>query len=136
MATAYGREEIMRQADKAGLEGFLIKPVNASVLFDTIIQVFGKEAAAPGEVAGRLKTEEKGGEHIVGARVLLVEDEPMILSMTKAMLERHGYSVISAVTPGEALRLAEAQAGEDLDDHGGQGERDHQAGAALAGLKR
>ena len=43
MVTAYGREEIIRQTDQVGLEGFLIKPVSASVLFDTIMQAFGKE---------------------------------------------------------------------------------------------
>lgn len=38
--------------------------------------------------------------------ILLVEDEPAILEMTKVMLECQGYSVISAATPGEAIRLA------------------------------
>ena len=33
----------MQQAEAIGLEGFLIKPVNPSVLFDTIMEVFGKE---------------------------------------------------------------------------------------------
>ena len=38
--------------------------------------------------------------------VLLVEDEPTILKMTSAMLQRLGYSVLAANTPGEAIRLA------------------------------
>ena len=33
LVTAYGREEIMQEAEKAGLEGFLIKPVNSSRVF-------------------------------------------------------------------------------------------------------
>src|SRR5262245_3243953 len=32
MVTAYGREEVMKQAEGAGAKGFLIKPVNQSVL--------------------------------------------------------------------------------------------------------
>jgi CheY-like chemotaxis protein len=44
--------------------------------------------------------------------ILLVEDESMVLNMTKAMLERHGYTVITAETPGEAIRLAQGQAGD------------------------
>ncbi|MBU1564598.1 MAG: response regulator, partial [Proteobacteria bacterium] len=40
--------------------------------------------------------------------VLLVEDEPSILKMTSMMLERLGYSVLAANTPGEAIRLAGA----------------------------
>ncbi len=38
--------------------------------------------------------------------ILLVEDEPIILSMTGRMLEKKGYTVISAATPGEAIGLA------------------------------
>ena len=38
--------------------------------------------------------------------ILLVEDEPAILHMAKAILTKLGYSVIFAITPGEALRLA------------------------------
>jgi nitrogen-specific signal transduction histidine kinase len=38
--------------------------------------------------------------------ILLVEDEPTILEMTSIMLENLGYTVLTAVTPGEAIRLA------------------------------
>ena len=44
--------------------------------------------------------------------ILLVEDEPAILGVGKTMLERLGYRVLGAATPGEALRLAEAHPGE------------------------
>ena len=44
--------------------------------------------------------------------ILLVEDEPMILEMTTVMLEQLGYTVLPAVTPGEAIRLAQERAGE------------------------
>ncbi len=40
--------------------------------------------------------------------ILLVEDEPEILKITRMMLERLGYAVLAANTPGEAVRLAEA----------------------------
>jgi len=38
--------------------------------------------------------------------ILLVEDEPAILDMTKQMLELRGYAVLAAITPGEAIRIA------------------------------
>jgi CheY-like chemotaxis protein len=44
--------------------------------------------------------------------ILLVEDEPAILRLTTLMLDRQGYTVVAAATPGEALRLARAHAGE------------------------
>jgi PAS domain S-box-containing protein len=43
--------------------------------------------------------------------ILLVEDESAILSMTIRMLEREGYTVVGAGTPGEAIRLAKEHAG-------------------------
>ena len=44
--------------------------------------------------------------------ILLVEDEPSILKMTRMMLERTGYKVLAAGTPGEAIALAREYAGE------------------------
>jgi two-component system cell cycle sensor histidine kinase/response regulator CckA len=44
--------------------------------------------------------------------ILLVEDELAILKMTAMVLERQGYSVLAAGTPGEAIRMAREHAGE------------------------
>jgi CheY-like chemotaxis protein len=44
--------------------------------------------------------------------IMVVEDEPMILRVTKLVLESMGYRVLVAGTPGEAIRLAEEHAGE------------------------
>jgi len=52
------------------------------------------------------KPEERGRE-----TVLLVEDELAILEMTTEMLERLGYTVLAAGTPGEAVRLAQEHPG-------------------------
>jgi PAS domain S-box-containing protein len=43
--------------------------------------------------------------------ILLVEDEPTILRMTRMMLERKGYSVLSAATPTEAMEKATHHSG-------------------------
>lgn len=42
-----------------------------------------------------------------GETVLLVEDDPILREMGQMMLQRLGYVVLSAATPGEALLLAE-----------------------------
>ena len=44
--------------------------------------------------------------------VLVVEDEPALLELSKLMLEKQGYRVLFAGTPGEAIRLAGEHAGE------------------------
>ena len=48
----------------------------------------------------------------MATRVLVVEDEPALLTMTKIMLEKSGYQVLTASTPSEALALAEQHASE------------------------
>lgn len=46
-----------------------------------------------------------------GETILLVEDELMILNLGREMLEALGYRVLTANTPGEALRLAQEHKG-------------------------
>ena len=43
--------------------------------------------------------------------ILLVEDEPALLNMTRRMLEQIGYRVLPAASPAEALRLAKRESG-------------------------
>ncbi len=47
-----------------------------------------------------------------GETVLIVEDERIILEVGKEILERLGYGVLAAGTPGEAIRIFEAHAAE------------------------
>ncbi len=63
------------------------------------------------------ETQEKGAEDpVMGGHeiILLVEDEPAILKMTKNMLEGLGYTVLATTSPGEAIRLAEDHANEKI----------------------
>ena len=54
------------------------------------------------------KTEETSNPEEGGNEtILLVEDEPTILNMTSTMLQRLGYSVTAAGTPGEAIQIVE-----------------------------
>ncbi len=46
-----------------------------------------------------------------GERVLLVEDEPAIMKMSKIMLENLGYRVLAANTPGEAINYTSQHSG-------------------------
>lgn len=46
-----------------------------------------------------------------GEIILVVEDEVSMLELYRTMLEKLGYSVLTANTPGEALRLAQTHAG-------------------------
>ncbi len=64
--------------------------------------------------AGGLSRMEDADERVVRGHetVLLVEDEPALLKLSKRMLERRGYTVLAADSHGEALHLANAHAGQ------------------------
>ncbi|MFO7964695.1 MAG: PAS domain S-box protein [Desulfobacterales bacterium] len=46
-----------------------------------------------------------------GETILIVEDEETIVDLAKAILEKLGYHVLAAQTPGHAVRLAQTHAG-------------------------
>ena len=86
MVTAYGREEVMQKAEDIGLEGFLLKPVSPSVLFDTIIQARGGEAPGTSRVA-QAQEEAEALALIKGAKILLVEDNEINQQVAREILE-------------------------------------------------
>jgi polar amino acid transport system substrate-binding protein len=86
LITAYGREEVMRQADEAGLDGFLIKPVSPSTLFDTVIRVLKQDVGKWG------RSVEMDARQLCG-KVLLVEDNQVNQQVAQEILERMGLEV-------------------------------------------
>jgi len=103
MVTAYGREEVMQQVEAVGLEGFLLKPVSPSTLFDAIMQAFGEEVPEVSRVTQGKKQEAKALEYIQGARVLLVEDNEINQQVAKEILEGAGLNVTLANNGLEAV---------------------------------
>ncbi|MGD8755495.1 MAG: PAS domain S-box protein [Desulfobacterales bacterium] len=110
LVTAYGREEIMQQADRVGLDGFLIKPVSPSVLFDATMQAFG-QAAPEDSRAGR--RDQKAAEvlkHIRGAHVLIVEDNEINQQVASEILQGAGLNVSLANNGQEAVTAIQRNA--------------------------
>jgi signal transduction histidine kinase/CheY-like chemotaxis protein len=103
LVTAYGREEIMQQAEQVGLEGFLLKPVSPSILFETIMQAFGEAVPETSRVAQRNEQEAEALKHIRGARVLLVEDNEINQQVALEILERARLDVSLAENGQEAV---------------------------------
>jgi CheY-like chemotaxis protein len=103
LVTAYGREEIMQEAEKAGLEGFLIKPVNSSLFFDTIMQALGKDVRKSSPAVRQRDQEVELLQNIHGARVLLVEDNEINRQVAKEILTGAGLEVFLANDGQEAV---------------------------------
>jgi PAS domain S-box-containing protein len=105
MVTAYGREEVMRQAEEIGLEGFLTKPVTSSTLLDTIIGVFGEKGGF--RRAGRAEEDWKIEtlDSIRGAHVLIAEDNPINQQVAQELLTQAGLKVAIANNGREAVDM-------------------------------
>jgi signal transduction histidine kinase/CheY-like chemotaxis protein len=103
MVTAYGREEVMQQAEQVGLEGFLLKPVNPSMLFDSIMEAFGEALPETSRIAQRHEQEAETLKHIQGARVLLVEDNEINQQVAREILEGAGLKITLANDGQEAV---------------------------------
>ncbi|HEY4161663.1 MAG TPA: response regulator [Dongiaceae bacterium] len=113
MITAFGREEVMKQAPSAGIENVLIKPVAPSLLFDTVIRMVASEPGAQsGSAAHRAvghETSELGlpaDRH--GARVLVVEDNDINQEVAFELLSGAGLQVELAGHGVEAIAKLEA----------------------------
>jgi two-component system, sensor histidine kinase and response regulator len=102
MMTAFGRQEQRIQAEKAGINGFLTKPIYPSTLFDAIMDGFGKTGA---KEAGRRQPFTTRAsiyrKPLKGIRILVAEDNPTNQQVAQAILEGAGIDV-TIVNNGEA----------------------------------
>jgi len=103
LVTAYGRDDVIQQAEQAGLEGFLLKPISPSVLFDTIMQTMGRDIPSASRVKQDKDRETEILEHIRGARVLLVEDNDINRQVANEILKDVGVHVSMVNNGKEAV---------------------------------
>jgi two-component system sensor histidine kinase/response regulator len=100
MVTAFGREEIAEKAKEVGIKAFLIKPVSYSTLFDTIMEIFGKETRTKRSHLGKGMKYLQEMEKIKGARILLTEDNEINQQVASELLVGVGF-VIEIANNGE-----------------------------------
>ena len=103
MVTAFGREEIRAQAEELGLHAYLLKPVSSSLLYDTLMDVFGLKAEE--DSRSQPTKEDAISADASGIRVLLVEDNEINQQVAAELLESAGASVRIANHGGEAVRI-------------------------------
>jgi len=102
MVTAFGREDIRSQAEEIGVDSFLLKPVNTSLLYDTLVDLFAAAADHPEPH----KSKPTAAAHLAtGIRVLLVEDNEMNQQIARELLESAGATVSLANDGAEAVKI-------------------------------
>jgi CheY-like chemotaxis protein len=103
LVTAYGREQVMQQAEQVGIDGFLLKPVSPSLLFDATMQAFGKDVAEASRIGRKDQKAADALKQIKGAHVLLVEDNEINQQVAKEILVGAGLNVSLAGNGQEAI---------------------------------
>ena len=103
MVTAFGREEIRAQAEEMGIRGYLLKPVSPSLLYDTLMDVFGMADRETGRL--RQVREDVPSPDANGIRILLVEDNEVNQQVAAELLESAGADVRIANNGGEAVEI-------------------------------
>jgi PAS domain S-box-containing protein len=93
MVTAFGREDLAQSAADAGIDEILVKPVNASQLFDTAMQLLGAEVKPRPKKAQVASALEQQLSTLAGARVLLVEDNELNQLVATELLASAGLLV-------------------------------------------
>jgi CheY-like chemotaxis protein len=95
IVTAYGREEVLEGAKHVGVEDLLLKPINGSVLFNTMMRLLGQQTAPP----AASRHHEPGSSALdalaplVGAHILLVEDNALNQQVAGELLADAGFHV-------------------------------------------
>ncbi|MBF0390036.1 MAG: response regulator [Desulfamplus sp.] len=119
MITAFGRDQVIKQAEQVGIKAFLMKPVSSSLMLNTIMDLFNQEKAQvrlnnlaykypPEEhiITSQANTKDvdmvKKMEQIVGSKVLLVEDNHLNQQIAKEILTEIGLIVDVANNGKEA----------------------------------
>jgi PAS domain S-box-containing protein len=95
----YGREGDVQRARTAGADSFLMKPVKQSILFDTIMEIFGFRAMKNADDSQGLMTWDEFND----MTVLLVEDNPINQMVATEILMSAGIAVDKANHGLEAI---------------------------------
>lgn len=104
IVTAYGREDVIKNIQEANLDGLLIKPISASTLLDTLLQVLGLYQPGQSSSKNQLFTLDP----IRGASVLLVEDNEINREFAEELLRGEGLIVEEAHDGFEAIEQVKA----------------------------
>jgi two-component system, sensor histidine kinase and response regulator len=100
MATGYGSGELTEQAVRIGVDGFLVKPMTPSDLFDAVADAFCLDADSDGMGMFSPTVVDIAPHALRGVEVLLVEDNVINQQVAREILRSFGL-VVHTVDNGE-----------------------------------
>jgi len=98
LITAHNRTDVILQAEKARLDGFLLKPASPSMLFDSVSQALSKDKqpVSGGQLDDNVIVPLQGD-------VLLIEDNSINRLVAREILENMGLVIFDAESGEQAL---------------------------------
>jgi signal transduction histidine kinase/DNA-binding response OmpR family regulator/ABC-type phosphate/phosphonate transport system substrate-binding protein/HPt (histidine-containing phosphotransfer) domain-containing protein len=110
MMTAFSREVHKSEAEDAGTNGFLTKPIFQSTLFDAIMDAFGKEGIRKRGMKRDFTTRASMyKKHLKGFKILVAEDNHTNRQVAQAILGGAGIYVDLVVNGLEAVEAVQEQ---------------------------
>ena len=107
MVSAYGREEMIKEAESLGIVNMLVKPLSPSMLFDTTIEALGAQRQE-GRVSHQLTTYNMSQlAPVRGSRILLAEDNEINQQIACELLADAGFVVELAENGLIALEMVQ-----------------------------
>jgi signal transduction histidine kinase/DNA-binding response OmpR family regulator len=105
MISAFAKESIVNQAEKAGVSEFLDKPINPTLFYEVILTLFNEEKFVP-------KARSVSGDRVnlvkPGTNIILAEDNKINQQIVGELLAREGFAVTIANNGLEVLEVLEA----------------------------
>lgn len=105
LISAYGREQFEQEAEQSGVTSFLTKPIEESVLFSTIANLFNEQKTEDDDQLPDTPTVSKQAQ---GKQVLLVEDNAINQEIAAELLTDAGLSVDTADNGLIAVEMVKA----------------------------
>ena len=108
MMTAFAKEVHRSEAEEAGANGFLTKPIFQSTLFDAIMDAFGKQGLQKQGVKSGFTTKASMyKKRLKGCKILVAEDNFTNQEVAKAILSGAGVLVTIVVNGEEAVEAVQ-----------------------------
>jgi two-component system, sensor histidine kinase and response regulator len=104
LMTAHGREDVLEAAKDVALSGFLLKPINPSSLFDSLMAAFSSTRGSGKDKRRSMRRGIRRSSSQVsfsGQRLLLVEDNEINQEVATELLRQAGF-LVDAADNGQA----------------------------------
>ena len=107
MVTAFGLEKVVEATKQHLVDGYLLKPINPSVLYDTINNIIHLGKKKAGTHTTQVDRIEEYRLKLTGSRVLLVEDNEINLELAQELLKDVDIEIEIARNGRDAVEMVD-----------------------------